>query len=260
MKINRMYICVALMSTPFFSVSAQTGMEDADTTFSPQREAVKIDAQQSFVERMKHAPLGAFTTSALVPGAGELINGSNNGFAFLGVEVGLWVGYIVIHVLRNNNIDAYQKNVSTGWDRAQYDDYKATFEGDAVEDPQSLFFSIEEVPEEGSHAYYRFITTPQAAPGWEDYETYYNEELPAFKEEFRTPVQRDMSGLFDTAEHQRAYKEYTLSAVMLNHIISAIDAYRVARLRLEHQRISFHIQVKDASHSSVPHAVLVYRF
>ena len=63
----------------------------------------------------------SFLTSAIIPGAGQLYNGSKKrAVAFFAVEVGLWVGYASLQGKGDDKEDEYQALADQYWDFTRY--------------------------------------------------------------------------------------------------------------------------------------------
>lgn len=96
------------------------------------------------------SPARAFMYSMLVPGTGELAQGSASGFAFLAADVAGWAGVIVYNQRGHDGEDRYRRFVDQHYSKAQYDGvvaqvYREFNGGDCLEPgaTESVFVCID---------------------------------------------------------------------------------------------------------------------
>ncbi len=224
----------------------------------------------------------AATLSAILPGLGEYYVGDNiwRGMIFTGIEAGLWVGYIRWNQRFNDSIPAFYAFSDKHWSTTRYGDSlnallsanhisdsscncyamgsniasinRAEAKLDSVYafDPSGDDFTHRLVdPSVDNQQYYEMISkyTDQYLRGWEDNSANFN---LASLMRADANVQADVANIF-------------LYGIILNHVLSAIDAALLARdhnspLRLHSDLMQF--PLPNGSLAYVPTANIEYRF
>jgi len=152
---------------------------------------------------------GAMSMSLLLPGAGQLYVGERSGFLYLAAEAAAIAGVVIL----NNKADDYNAEAAriagaptdsaSGWSSSRWS--KATG-GDPAE--------LEALYAADPHAYYQVIgDNPAYAAGW--------------------ATTSDQEQFVDTRElaDNRLHRAHALtSALWINHLVSAADALRAARI------------------------------
>jgi len=161
----------------------------------------------NFLRGGKSEP-AALGLSLLVPGAGQLYVGERSGFAYLAAEVAAIAGVVLL----NNKADDYNneaariagapKDSTSGWSSARW---SATTGGNPA-DLEALYAA-------DPHAYYQLIESPAYAAGWES-ET----------------QQEQFVGNRELADNRLQRAHVLSSALWINHLVSAADALRAARV------------------------------
>ena len=109
----------------------------------------------------------AILLSGLVPGAGEIYNGSFiKGFVFIGIEALGWSSYFKNNKNGRNIEDEFHMFADTHWSEVKYLNILENYELEHGREPTNL---THELPEEKTQQYYEMIGKyDQFACGWED--------------------------------------------------------------------------------------------
>lgn len=157
--------------------------------------------------------------SAVVPGAGQLKNGSIlRGLGYAVAEVGAWVAYTSFEKAADNKLDQMEGFAGGYWDYGRYHtiapDPIACEEHGCPKDQWSPEAdSIIVLAQEASRTrYLDYITRDAYACGWD------------------TQTSRSLyRGLWDDREDLLSASSFSGRVIFLNHLISAVDAFMEAR-------------------------------
>ncbi len=166
----------------------------------------------------------AFVFSAVIPGAGEFYNRSLlKGLAFLGVEAGAWAMYAVYTQRGNEQEDAFEAYARGHWSEARYWASLARLSGCAennrpcLRDYESQTFS-HFLPDERSQTYYENIGKyDQFNAGWDDSISGEAKKRDSANRTLYVRMRKKANDQFKIAT-------YGASIVLVNHVISALDA------------------------------------
>jgi hypothetical protein len=175
------------------------------------------------------SPLIAFIYSAVIPGSGELYVGKKRGIAFMAVEITLWSAYAVLHGkagdLRNNYV--------------KYVDEHILFEPDSPA-TSTKNWTLEDYEHATQADNWHYVYTDNNGKPIDRVGKFYWEDLPEDKidESGEVSLSESNSRYRVEAYSKRGYantkykqaKRY-LSMVVVNHLISAIDARVSAIMR-----------------------------
>ncbi|MGB9596263.1 MAG: hypothetical protein ACPL7B_08280 [Candidatus Poribacteria bacterium] len=160
----------------------------------------------------------AFLLSSVVPGTGQLYIGSKKGFAFIASEIAFWSAYVVLHERANNLRNDY----------TDYVDEHITFEEDSPT-KSTKNWTLEDYEHATQTDNWHYVYTENNGKPIDRVGKFYWKDLP--KEKIDEPGDELISKYRATAYGMRgsANKKYKqakiyLSMVVLNHVISAIDA------------------------------------
>ncbi|MCA9728293.1 MAG: hypothetical protein KC729_11460 [Candidatus Eisenbacteria bacterium] len=169
----------------------------------------------------------AFLLSALVPGAGQLYNGNQRGYAFLGIEAASWFARLSYLDAGNRKQDDYEAFADRHWSYPRFHDTAGedgclwTAEADSL---------IQSYRDEDAKQYYEEIAnTDSYRCGWDDFAGSYD---PADPDAF-SPRRADYRKQREKANQLKDRANLAVAALVLNRIVSAVDAFRVARARQE---------------------------
>lgn len=228
---------------------------------SPGGEAGRImtSPEPSIDAATRIPPALAFVMSAILPGTGQLAERRNRAFAYLGVEALAWVGHLSWSDAANKKEGEYEAFARRNWD---LETWKSRASG-AVDSCQSALppgsnyaeelAKIEEMLASGDlDALYDDLDSDEDyRSGWVDYTC----SLPTK----RSPLRSAFADLQDDADTFQSRSSYAKTALFLNRVVSAIDAYMTARgaqLRLD-KDTKVELQMKGSLQE--PRAVLRIR-
>ncbi|MBD3237705.1 MAG: hypothetical protein GF330_13460 [Candidatus Eisenbacteria bacterium] len=166
--------------------------------------------------------------SAVVPGAGQLRNGSLlRGLAYLALEIGGWTAYLSFRQGADDRLGDVSDFAGNYWDydryveRAQHPDSCASCgcpDGDAFDRDRAL---IEEARAGSRTRFLEYVARDAYGCGWD------------------TGASRSIyAGLWDDREDMQGAQRWAGRFLFLNHLVSAVDAFfeaRALRLHLDEQ-------------------------
>jgi hypothetical protein len=146
-------------------------------------------------------PLAGVLLSAAVPGAGEIYSGSwIKGAIFLGIETGLWIGYIKFQGEGKDWEDIFHDYADTHWSEEKWGGEEGTHT----------------LPSTKTQQYYEMIGKyNQFMEGWDDWV----QGGPNL-----TPHRNYYETLRDNSNQELIKASYCAMVVLANHVISAFDA------------------------------------
>jgi hypothetical protein len=171
----------------------------------------------------------AFLLSAVIPGAGEFYNKSFlKGLAFLGVEAGAWAVYAIYTKSGNEKTDEFENYADSHWSEDKYwrsiaEDARKNGQVIDPNDRRSLrdyelaHFS-HFLPETPNQTYYENIGKyDQFNAGWDDSISGEARKRDSANRGLYTRMRKKANDQFKIAT-------YGTSVVLINHVISALDA------------------------------------
>ncbi len=183
-----------------------------------------VDSLTSFSPQRERSVGKAFLLSAVIPGAGEFYNKSFlKGLAFLGAEVGAWAVYAIYTKSGNKKTDEFEAYANTHWSEDEYWASLARLSGcdvnnrPCLRDYESTTFS-HFLPDERNQTYYENIGKyDQFNAGWDD-------SISGEAKERDSANRTQYAGMRKKANDQFKIATYGTSIVLVNHLISALDA------------------------------------
>jgi hypothetical protein len=161
----------------------------------------------------RKSPGKALLLSAAVPGTGELYNGSNRGFIFLGVEALSWLAYFSFDASGDEKEVEFERFADTHWD---IDRLKESLTDPNCPDPRpdSLdIVRIEDFRESNDQHYYEDVGKLDVYQcGW---------DAPQNRDSYRS-IRRESNRLLTNARRAK-------TVAFINHIASAVDAFLLAK-------------------------------
>ncbi|MDD4050462.1 MAG: hypothetical protein PHR28_01005 [candidate division Zixibacteria bacterium] len=174
----------------------------------------------------------AFLYSLIIPGAGQVYNGSKIKAAlFLAFEAASWTGYFSYQSQGDNKTDDFNLFADTYWSQDRYEDFLdinwGVRDDDSVfvdDDPSAGYYFTHHLPETKTQQYYEMIGKyNQFVVGWADVDTllFSNPEAAERATSAMRLHYEDMR--YDA---NRAYDHATTSLIvmMVNHVASAFEA------------------------------------
>jgi len=159
----------------------------------------------------------SFLTSAIIPGAGQLYNGSKKrAVAFFAVEVGLWVGYASLQGKGHDKEDEYQALANQYWDFTQY----APTEKEQSEG-HTIPVNAKGIPIKNNEYYENIGKYDKFNRGWDG--------AIVGKDASVTPERNTYLNLRKDANDFFGFATTLASLAIINHIISVGDAIFTAK-------------------------------
>ena len=165
------------------------------------------------------SPALAGLMSAVIPGSGQLAQGKGRGWIYLGVEIASWFSVFALDSASDQAIDDSRTWADARWDSTRY-------AGGACwnqEDSDLLFEQRGRNPD----GYYAALGDQETyVCGWDDVAS------RARYNDLRSEASSlsDLSGVF-------------VAVIVLNHVVSAIDAAKVAADRRKEREQALHLRV-----------------
>jgi len=157
------------------------------------------------------SPILAGFLSAVVPGSGQLIQGERRGWIYLGVEAAGWFAYLAVHDAATQAETDYQEYADLNWSAAQYDSVTSCGSGLGPNDFESEKAQLQDDYDNNRDQYYQDLAEKEYACGW------------------GTQAQRaDYQSMIDDSDNLYTSAKYVIGGIVLNHIISGIDAAKSA--------------------------------
>ena len=179
----------------------------------------------------RKSPLSAFMMSFLVPGLGQIYNGSHLGktIGFMAVEGLAWGGHIVWHQDGLDLTDRYEAYANANWYEGDTTNFPANLDpesyrgylNDSYGNPNDTGTGFtHSLPGTTTQQYYEMIGKyDQFAGGWEDFwDTDWDPDDPL------TPMRLYYEGLRDDANNKLNQANMLIYVSILNHLFSAVDA------------------------------------
>lgn len=215
--------------------------------------------------------------SLILPGLGEYYVGDQiwRGIALTVTEGGLWYGRLHWNARGDDSLVAFHTWADSLWTPQRYSDYlnslfDPTLGKKLITDPNdfSQINRAEDIldstghqnfthrlPSRGSQQYYELISKYiQFTPGWVDDV----DHVPEHSKDLERHAE-----MRETMNHQYAVADYFMYGIILNHILSAVDAALLAR---DHNKaITLHGELQqkqypDGQFGYIPTARIEYRF
>jgi hypothetical protein len=167
----------------------------------------------------------AFLMSAVLPGSGQIAEGRNRAFAYLGVEALAWIAHFSWLDAGNKKEGEYESYARHHWALDKWDFYAAD---SACALPPGVSYADSKETIEGFleaqnyQHYYEDIGKLEAfRAGWDDFDCAQPNSMSANRRHYRG-MREDSNNYLDSARN-------ALTVIFLNHVISAVDAYRTAK-------------------------------
>lgn len=192
------------------------------------------------------SPGAASALSFAVPGAGQIYSGAKTGYVFLGVEAIAVAAYVKYRGDSNGKRDQYFSYVgdpNSSGSRFSFDRLAATVSPDELARLKAIYAK-------DPHEFYDIVTTNDSyASGWDDPSVGGAEArttADGFRSDVNSLLRKSRVGLF---------------VALTNHVVSTLDALRVARLNnvALTQNLSMKIKLHPGAHQNYG-LVLTQRF
>ena len=170
----------------------------------------------------------AFLMSAVLPGSGQLAEGRNRAFAYLSVEAIAWIAHFSWLDAGNKTEGEYEAYARGHWDLATWDSLAAESNPSCQALPPNVPYDAARDQiyghlEAGDYQhYYEDIGKLEAyRSGWDDFDC---DEAEAM-----SPNRSDYRGMREESNDYLDRARNAMTVIFLNHVISAVDAYRTAK-------------------------------
>ena len=170
----------------------------------------------------------AFLLSALVPGAGQLAEGRNRGFAYVGVEALSWIARYSWIDAGNKKEGEYEAYARRHWEYTAWDSLASESNPNCEALPPNVSYATARdnllgfLEVKNYQHYYEDIGKLEAyRAGWDDFSCADPGSISPNRAHYRG-MREDSNNYLDRARN-------ALTVIFLNHIVSAVDAYRTAK-------------------------------
>jgi hypothetical protein len=157
----------------------------------------------------------------VVPGLGQLVQGQRRGWIYLGVEVAAWFSFASLREVGNRAEDDFEEFADQHWDLDRYETETECGEGLGPRDFEEERDQIVELRDTAPDDYYEDIGRQDVyACGWD--------------------TQDNRGGYLDLRDKaNRSFRasRWMTSAVLLNHVVSAVDAAKSASNRRKREAL-----------------------
>jgi len=176
----------------------------------------------------------AFLLSALLPGSGQLYNGDRRGYIYLGAEAGCWFARLSYSHAGKEEEDASTAYAGRHWATDRY--------RGAAGDPGCTWSAaadsaLADMYENSRTRYYDTIgQVDDYRCGWDDFASTYD---PA-QADAKSPNRAHYVDMRQKSSDLKGNAKTVLGLMIINRLISSVDAYRTARNR--NQKESFHLE------------------
>lgn len=235
-----------------------------------------IFPDQAIISESRKSPYLAAALSLVVPGLGEYYVGDQiwRGMIFTAVDAGLWYGHYHYLGRGDDSVAAFHAFADANWEPQRYADtlnwmldqanitsYHINNASDFIqinraEDTLSLFvqgFPISHrLPSRGSQQYYELISKYlQFAHGWKDHES-----------GGPSPLYLRHADMRANMNHQYEIADYFLFGLILNRVLSAIDAVLLVKDHNSDLRLQGELRTVDGPQGKefIPTAKMRLRF
>jgi hypothetical protein len=217
-----------------------------------------VDSLNATVSKPARSVGKALLFSAVIPGTGQFYNKSFlKGLAFVGVEIGSWAVNVIYTQRGNEKTDEFEKFAQAHWNEEKYwnslsEDARRNGKSIDPSDRQSLKeyeranFS-HYLPDTRDQTYYENIGKyDQFNAGWDDSKSGLARERDSENREFYTRIRK-------TANDQFRLATYGASTVLVNHVLSMLDAaYSTYRFNRKEIKASMGMEMQRYNQELVP--------
>jgi hypothetical protein len=159
------------------------------------------------------SPILAGFLSALVPGSGQLIQGQRRGWVYLGIEAAGWFAYLAVHDAGKQAETDYQEYADLNWSWARYDTVGSCGPGLGPDgDPAGERETLQNDYDQNRSQFYQDIGDDDVyACGWGS-----------------QSERADYLSMIDDSDNLYNAAGYVIGGIVLNHVVSGIDAAKSA--------------------------------
>ncbi|MFH1699928.1 MAG: hypothetical protein ABIE07_05000 [Candidatus Zixiibacteriota bacterium] len=217
------------------------------------------------------SPVKAFIYSAIIPGAGQLYNGSKiKAVAFLGLETLAWTGHVIYSGKGDDKTAEFENYANTNWSEDKYVSWLEfnwqKSDDELVLNTNGFPLFTHHLPDTKTQQYYEMIGKyNQFVYGWADAG---DVETSPFQEA-HPDTYSAMRLHYESMRHDanKLYDKATTSIVvsMINHVISGFEAAIAARSHNKNadtiaNKISVKAQTAQLNDEYFPMLTMAYKF
>lgn len=170
-------------------------------------------------------PKVSFLLSAILPGAGQLYNGDERGYLYLGIEAAAWFARVSYLDAGNKKRNEYERFADVHWALATYRASNGVLGANYTPENDSL---IVRFSSQDRQQYYEEIGKyDKFRAGWDDWEDTYDPNDDRALSPNRARYRRMRQSSNDLLDRARL----ALAAALVNRVVSSVDAFRSARGR-----------------------------
>jgi hypothetical protein len=209
-------------------------LREAERSLPGQSDLSEVAAATAFFSpgrtdrALRVPPAVAFLMSAAIPGTGQLVQGRNRAFVYLGVEAMSWIGHASWKDAGVKKEEEYKRFADHHWNidtwHSRIDDTSCEAPYPAGLNPADADSALEEfLRRQNYQHYYEDIGKLEVyRAGWDDFDC--STEIPPM-----SPNRVEYRGLRATSNDYLNRAQSAITVAFLNRIVSAVDAYRTAR-------------------------------
>lgn len=166
------------------------------------------------------SPFVAGAMSAIIPGTGQLIQGQNRGWLYLGVEIASWFTYASLRSAGSQAEEDYRQFADSHWDWERYGTETNCGEGLGPIDFETESAQLLDSYMNAQDQFYDDIGSQDVyACGWD--------------EQGNRSSYQSMQG---NADNLYQASEFVVAVIVINHLVSAVDAAKSASNRRKAER------------------------
>ncbi len=167
----------------------------------------------------------SFLLSAVLPGAGQLYNGDDRGYLYLGIEAAAWFARLSYLDAGNRKEDEFERFADVHWTLRDYRARRDSLGANYTVENDSLIVGFSR---RDRQQYYEEIGKyDKFRAGWDDWAATYDPTNDRAASPNRAHYRRMREQSNDLLDRARL----ALAAAMVNRVVSGVDAFRTARSR-----------------------------
>lgn len=176
-----------------------------------------------FTARTPLKPASALLISGVIPGAAQIRGGELRGYIMLGAELGAWFAYRSLRTGGQDRKSSSERMAKSSFSLAAYHD-SALAAGANPDSVSQNLAELEQIYQDNPSDYYESIgKRDDLSFGWSDFKRAVGGAGGGSSQQGLYALRRDDGNRL--IRHANAL----LSGILVNHIVSAFDAYRAAK-------------------------------
>jgi hypothetical protein len=171
----------------------------------------------------------SFLFSAILPGAGQLYNGDDRGYLYLGIEAAAWFARLSYRDAGKKKENEFERFADVHWTLNLYRERGLSGVLGATYSPEDSSLIVEFFRRDQQQYYEELGKYDKFRAGWDDWAATYDpandRALSPNRAQYRK-MRQQSNDLLDRAR-------LALAAAMVNRVVSGVDAFRTARGRAQ---------------------------